>query len=292
MYTFFSPKHKKYLAFFCLIIGFFLFLGNIVFAQSQQWELRYPWQEPAPSNIPQYIVWVFTFACTIAGVFAVLMIIIGGLQYMASKGNPQAIKEAKDRIKNAFWGLIVLACVYLLLNIINPELLALRLPTLPKIKTTTPAAPTTTPTPTPTGKYFPIQGYDKSKIPPSSSAAFGASRDSGSRHHAGVDLYANAGTPVYAVADGKVVNIYTFYEGSQALIVDHGDYVINYGEVIPTVSVGSKVKAGQVIANVANLSGQDMLHFELYSPGVTQNLQWYQAKPAQLQDPTNFLKSL
>lgn len=123
---------------------------------------------------------------------------------------------------------------------------------------------------------------------PSSTAAFGAGR-SGGRVHAGCDLYFtndgggvyhggyhayNEGTPIYAVKSGVIKAYYAFYQGTSALEVDHGDFVIRYGEVddggLPGgLRVGSKVSAGQHIAWMGDLamsSGSwSMLHFEIFS---------------------------
>jgi cytochrome bd-type quinol oxidase subunit 2 len=112
-----------------LVLGCFLFLGNV----SLGWEIDYPGGGPAAERLPEYIVWLFNFACTIAGVVAALMIIIGGVQYMASGGNPGLQNDAKDRITKAIIGLVLLFCVYLILNTINPDLINLRLPNLPSL---------------------------------------------------------------------------------------------------------------------------------------------------------------
>ena len=118
---------------------------------------------------------------------------------------------------------------------------------------------------------------------------FGAPRN-GTRLHAGVDIYpsAGAGSPVYAIADGTIIRIEPFYtrangEVTYAMLIDHGDYVANYGEVQPpALKPGDRVSKGVVIGRV---SGTVQLHFELYSPGTTNWVWWYGAKPANLLDP-------
>src|SRR5262245_59879516 len=60
--------------------------------------------------------------------------------------------------------------------------------------------------------------------------------DNPRRHHAGVDLFANAGDAVIAVEDGTVIGFYPFLraatgEMSYAMLVAHDGYVANYGEV-------------------------------------------------------------
>ncbi len=50
------------------------------------------------------------------GALAVLAIIISGIQYVVSQGNPDAVKKAKSRIVNAVVGLVLLALTAVILN--------------------------------------------------------------------------------------------------------------------------------------------------------------------------------
>lgn len=147
------------------------------------------------------------------------------------------------------------------------------------------------------GKYFPLAIKPQNNFTPGSSRGFGDARSGGKRHHAGVDLIAPPGTQIKAIADGTIVNFYSFYSGTYALFVDHGDFVINYGEnagMAPGLGIGSTVKAGQVIASVGRLgSGASMLHMEMYAPGTTQNAQWWGSnRPPNLINPTDFVTQL
>lgn len=105
--------------------------------------------------------------------------------------------------------------------------------------------------------------------------SFAAPRDGGNRSHAGCDLYAPVGTPVLAVADGTVLNVYAFYLGTWAVEVDHGAFVARYGEVTkkvaPGVRTGEAVGAGQALGEVGRLDGlaASMLHFEMYDGTAT-----------------------
>ncbi|MCW5892929.1 MAG: peptidoglycan DD-metalloendopeptidase family protein [bacterium] len=99
---------------------------------------------------------------------------------------------------------------------------------------------------------------------------FGAAR-SRDRVHAGSDLYAPAGSTIYAVMDGTVVRgPYAFYAGTFALEIDHGSVLARYGEIQQDTMVrqNDRVVAGQPIARVGHLVGisvpSDMLHLELY----------------------------
>jgi murein DD-endopeptidase MepM/ murein hydrolase activator NlpD len=101
--------------------------------------------------------------------------------------------------------------------------------------------------------------------------AFASNRNNGSRAHAGCDLYFPQGTVIHAVKDGKVTaGPYAFYAGTFALEVDHGGFIVRYGEIQSAAFVGQgdHVKAGQQIAKVGHLVGitvpSDMLHFEMY----------------------------
>ncbi|UQA57702.1 peptidoglycan-binding protein [Polyangium aurulentum] len=102
--------------------------------------------------------------------------------------------------------------------------------------------------------------------------SFGSRRSGGTRAHGGCDLYQPLGTWVHAVADGEVIQgPYAFYCQTYALEVNHGSFVVRYGEIqgFSPVKRGDKVKAGQRIAKVGHLVGisvpSDMLHFEMYS---------------------------
>ncbi|HGW5509774.1 TPA: peptidoglycan-binding protein [Citrobacter koseri] len=100
---------------------------------------------------------------------------------------------------------------------------------------------------------------------------FGASR-TGGRKHAGCDLKFPAGTPIYAVADGVLLQKpYPFYSGTYAVEIRHGNLILRYGEIAPgSYTGGASVKKGQIIAKVGRLnSGSSMLHLEVYTNGAS-----------------------
>ena len=125
---------------------------------------------------------------------------------------------------------------------------------------------------------------------------FGAWRDGGTRRHAANDLVEFPGQPVYAVADGQIIDFYEFYYGTYAVVVDHGRFVVRYGEVSGMwegLKVGSSVRAGQKIAVVGHLH---MLHFEKYAGTHIGHLTNRANPPFQRREdlirPTDFLQSL
>ncbi|WP_145237708.1 M23 family metallopeptidase [Prescottella equi] len=90
-------------------------------------------------------------------------------------------------------------------------------------------------------------------------------------HHGGLDIAAPIGTPVYAAADGVVVDAGPASGFGLWVRVKHDDGTTTvYGHVNDyQVNVGQHVVAGQQIATVGN-RGQSTgphLHFEVWSPG-------------------------
>jgi len=73
---------------------------------------------------PQYARQLFAFALSAAAVLAFGMLVMGGIQYIASAGNESILKDAKDRIWNALIGLFLALAAWLILNTINPALVS------------------------------------------------------------------------------------------------------------------------------------------------------------------------
>jgi murein DD-endopeptidase MepM/ murein hydrolase activator NlpD len=115
----------------------------------------------------------------------------------------------------------------------------------------------------PLGKGWTGQDYHKGGI------AFGANRSG--RAHAACDLPAPVGTPIYAVADGKVIQKpYGFYLETDALEINHGAFTLRYGEIMPgsaKFKAGDPITKGQLLAKVGRLKGSksSMLHIEMYA---------------------------
>jgi len=74
-------------------------------------------------SLPSYIDSLFKIGLGLAGVFAVLMLVVAGIQYIGSAGNESLKGAAKSRITNVFFGLIIGASVFIIFNTINPDLL-------------------------------------------------------------------------------------------------------------------------------------------------------------------------
>jgi len=120
---------KKITKIFILLI--LLSLGTLSFAQSKEYKLL----EPIPgfqggvssSNPEKYIETLYWYALGLAVVLAVLMLVVGGLEYTTSFASESNKGKAKARIENALIGLVIALTSYLILYTVNPEMATLKL---------------------------------------------------------------------------------------------------------------------------------------------------------------------
>ncbi len=73
-------------------------------------------------TLKDYLEGIFTTAIGIAGLLAVIMIVVCGVKLVAG-ASPSAKSEAKECIYNAIFGVLIAIGSWLLLNTINPQLL-------------------------------------------------------------------------------------------------------------------------------------------------------------------------
>jgi murein DD-endopeptidase MepM/ murein hydrolase activator NlpD len=115
--------------------------------------------------------------------------------------------------------------------------------------------------------HFPVQGGDARAV----QSTFGGPRDGGRRQHAGVDIFAPRGTPVFAAADGWVTgsttnalggNVVWLWSPSRRLTTYYAH--LDRHEVSP----GRRVRAGDTVGYVGttgNARGTPPhLHFGVY----------------------------
>ncbi len=77
-------------------------------------------------NFGSYVNTLISVVVGLAAVMAVVMIVLGGIQWM-STDSISGHSEGKDRIQNALFGLILLLGAYAILNTINPDLVNLNI---------------------------------------------------------------------------------------------------------------------------------------------------------------------
>jgi len=82
--------------------------------------------------LPVYLSWLFRFALGAAAFLAVLQIVIGGIQMIISGASETVRSDAKKRISDAIWGLLLALGSYLILNIVSPQFTKMEL-TIPKV---------------------------------------------------------------------------------------------------------------------------------------------------------------
>ena len=123
------------------------------------------------------------------------------------------------------------------------------------------------------------------------------------RVHLGVDILAEDASPVYAVADGTVTQIWEDVRMGQCIAIKHnGDAVSIYKNLsteLPTgIIEGAKVKAGQQIATVGSsamveIAEEPHLHFEMTVGGLEVDpLEYFSSKDvATLQKDTAYEQS-
>jgi murein DD-endopeptidase MepM/ murein hydrolase activator NlpD len=108
------------------------------------------------------------------------------------------------------------------------------------------------------------------------------------RHlHRGIDIGVDANSPVTALQDGEVIDIYRSFGGhGDGVVVRHSDGTkLVYGHVNSKVQVGDKIKKGQTIATVKGW-------FNAYGNKDNTHLHLERHVGGAAQDPTGFLNSI
>jgi len=106
-----------------VFFGIFMIIGNS-FAADFKYSLleKIPGFELDGSNFTAYITSIYKFAVWTVGIAATLMLGIGGFMYFTSAGNTSHLEKAKTVIKDSIIGVVVTLTAYLLLLVINPNL--------------------------------------------------------------------------------------------------------------------------------------------------------------------------
>lgn len=99
---------------------FYLHVPQVLAVEEVDLEIiQFDSQEGINSLVKYIIKWAFR----LAGVFAFMMIVYAGFQYLTSGGNTAQQKDAQERIVSAIIGIILLFAFYIILYTINPDIL-------------------------------------------------------------------------------------------------------------------------------------------------------------------------
>lgn len=117
---------------FILTVGMGILFPMDIFAQTAEYKMLAPLPgitkdgSNDTSTIASYIPGMVQLIIALAGAMAVVMIIIGGIQYMSSDAF-SGKEEGKNRIWNAIWGLMLAISAFVILNTLNPDLVKFNL---------------------------------------------------------------------------------------------------------------------------------------------------------------------
>ena len=84
-------------------------------------------------DLGEYIQAVYNYGVAIAGIFAAVMMMIGGIQWLTA-GTSDRVSAARKRILDAAIGLALTVFAWFILNTINPALVILQMPRIPMVK--------------------------------------------------------------------------------------------------------------------------------------------------------------
>ncbi len=108
------------------------------YAEDAEYKLNVPIGSiSSVDNLPAYINGIYTWLLPAAALIAVVMMMLGGLQYVMSRGKEKYITKGKDRITNAITGLVILLSIFVILNLVDPRLTVLNSLKLPMMKEVT-----------------------------------------------------------------------------------------------------------------------------------------------------------
>ncbi len=78
------------------------------------------------TSIATYVRAIFILFIWTVGILATVMVVYGGIKWVAAAGNPGRINDARDIVNNAVIGVIIALASVVLLNTINPSLTKFR----------------------------------------------------------------------------------------------------------------------------------------------------------------------
>lgn len=86
-------------------------------------------------DFEKYVSVIYQWMVGAGVTIAIVLVMVGGFQYVVGAASPGQVGKGKERIKNAVVGLILLLCCILIVEAVNPRLSTISVPRLPMIKT-------------------------------------------------------------------------------------------------------------------------------------------------------------
>lgn len=71
------------------------------------------------NNLTSLILSIINIILAVAGLIAVLILIIGGFRYVTSFGNEEAVKQAKGMIINAIIGIVIIILSFVIVRVVS-----------------------------------------------------------------------------------------------------------------------------------------------------------------------------
>lgn len=75
------------------------------------------------TGLPTAVVNIIYSVIGIAGLIAIVFVVVGGVQYMTSSGDPGKVKKAKDTILYSIIGLIVCTLAFAIVNFVITQII-------------------------------------------------------------------------------------------------------------------------------------------------------------------------
>lgn len=79
---------------------------------------------PNDTSVSALIIRIINIALTVAGLIAVLFLIIGGFRYITAAGNEETAEQAKKIITNSIIGIVIIILSFVIVRVISNALVS------------------------------------------------------------------------------------------------------------------------------------------------------------------------
>lgn len=128
---------KIILLLFVVVILYLVGLSYVSAATARELEIEYlrisgQRPETVDTRVEYYVKYIYNLSLIIGGLVALGALIYAGFRYLSSAGSPEKLQDAKDQIRAALLGTLLLFLSFLIIRTINPSLVIFSLkPTVP-----------------------------------------------------------------------------------------------------------------------------------------------------------------